>query len=59
MANEAGAVCHHCEKTCETVTDFYCGEVSLCCGVGYSFEDSDGNVVDINEGMRHVPEWNE
>tara|TARA_R110000796_G_scaffold5455_1_gene20356 strand:+ start:129 stop:314 length:186 start_codon:yes stop_codon:yes gene_type:complete len=59
MANEESAICHHCERSCKTVTDKWCGEVSLCCGVGYSFEDTGGEIVDINSGMRYVSEWNE
>lgn len=59
MDSSKGAVCHHCDKECETTTDNYCGKVSLCCGVGYSYEDAKGNIIDENDGLRYLPEWNE
>lgn len=52
-------ICHHCERACEVLEDKQMGDVSECCGVGFSYENETGEVVDVNDGLRYLLEWNE
>ncbi|MTI13819.1 hypothetical protein [Sansalvadorimonas verongulae] len=54
------ACCHHCGNVCDYAWDENANSyVSLCHGVGFDYENSNGDIQSEGDGLRYISDWNE
>ena len=51
--------CNECGNAAKIIMDKQVGLVTDCHGVGFSWDNGKGEIVEVNQDLRYISEWNE